>query len=105
MDITEAYAILDKHNLRTKADVLCRKKKLSEIPYDAIGHNKIYCDILGEKWIELRNQLNARLKALKLTILSDTDDAEINRLKQEMNEIHHAQSVLKEAAEKDYWLR
>lgn len=102
MDITEAFALLDKYSLRDKAKIECKRRKIDEAPYDMQGHHEVYSDLLQEVWIELRNKRDCRLKELGLSVIDKTDDQEINRLNGDMRDIADAQKVLKAVADYDY---
>ena len=133
MDVMDAIDLLKKYRLYDDAQNECKRKKIDEAPYDMKGHHEVYCSYLSKKWVELRDKRDKLLKVKCFEFdkipdnpkpvhndcffvgVSCTKDyckteckyyqENIAELVQAMNELSEAGKVLKEAAERDYWLR
>lgn len=133
LEIEDAFGLLDKYNLRERADRECILKKLDKAPYDMLGHHKVYCSLLDEKLREIRDLSLKKqkeqkhcnnMKAVKannslhedcffnrLTFNKNgacdecTLGIELAALDKEMNDLSEASKLLKEDAEEDYYRR
>ncbi|MCD7805834.1 MAG: hypothetical protein LUH19_00660 [Lachnospiraceae bacterium] len=54
MNTIEAINILEEYGLREKAEAECKRKKLDKVPYDMMGHHKVYCQFLNDKCTEIK---------------------------------------------------
>lgn len=102
MDIGKVVALLDKYNLKDKAEYECKKQKIEEVPYDMQGHHKVYSDLLQSVYCELKDKRDSRLKKLGLSTIDKTEDSDINNWNREMEDILDAQIILKKTADYDY---
>ena len=132
MDVGKAFELLDKYNLRKEAELECKRRKIDNAPYDMQGHNKVYCAFLSKQWIKLRDKLVdlqkidceywdnipeeikplhkecefARYALSKKNICCRCDyNVKLQEIEQEMYELSEAQRALKDAAERDYYLK
>ena len=131
MDSLDAINLLKEYNLFEAAQSECRKQKIDETPYDMQGHNKVYCQFLDKKRLELRKKAEMIQKAScenQVAVNSQQrphDDCFFNRflfvkngfctacslgneldaIEAEMAKLSEASRVLKEAAEYDYTWR
>lgn len=133
MDVIDAIDLLKKYGLYNAAQNECKRKKIDEAPYDMKGHHEVYCSYLLQKRVELRDKRDKlqKVKCFEFDNIPDSlkpvhDDCffvglsckenycktkckyyqeNIAELVQEINEISQAEKILKEAAERDYWLR
>lgn len=131
MNSLDAINLLKKYNLYEEAQCECRRLKLDKAPYDMMGHNKVYCQFLNKKWVELRDLSSKKQKnscgntdALE-SQKSIHDDCFFNRIafakngfckecslgkeldeiETEMRALSEASKVLEAAAEHDYMWR
>lgn len=133
MDVMDAVNLLKKYGLYNAAEAECKDKKLSNIPYDMIGHHKIYCSYLQKKVNEYRMEMNKVKEktcikwseipiekkpahdvcsfvepVLKNTFCKDcckVFSSSIIPISLKIQELNEAQDVLMSASEKDYWSR
>lgn len=133
MDVMDAISLLKKYNLYDSAQVECKNKKISTAPYDMQGHHDIYCKYLSKKWVEFRDKkikfqeikckyldvipsghkpAHDKCSFVEVTLFKELCSKsceyyrdEIKPLYDAMNELREAESVLKDAAQRDYWLR
>lgn len=131
MNSLDAINLLKKYDLYEAAQNECRRLKLASAPYDMMGHNKVYCQFLDNKWVELRKLADKKMKCKCFNLdamksqNSAHDDCFFNRLtfkksgscegcslageldsiETEMNHLSEASKVLKKAAEDDYTWR
>ncbi|EJE7236439.1 hypothetical protein FC820_06640 [Clostridium sporogenes] len=132
MDIERAFELLDKYNLRNEAELECKRRKIDTVPYDMQGHNKVYIEFLSKQWVKFRDQLLglqnigckcwdtipekikplhnecnfARYSLAKNNICCRYDyNIKLIEIEQEMYELSEAQKALKDATERDYYLR
>lgn len=132
MDVMDAVNLLKKYELLEKAERECLQKKIDKSPYDMVGHHNIYCNCLNSKWKELRDK-KQQLQKIKCkewdnipqkskpihdacefaqytisnyckTICKFYKD-EIEVIENAMKELNEAKSVLKKAAETDFYLK
>ena len=133
MDVIEAINLLKKYNLYERAENECNRLKLDKAPYDMIGHHKVYCQFLNQKWVELRKKRDVlqKLECMELENIEATSkpmhkecyfvcvsllekhcklkcqyyEEKIVPLEQELEELSQAEITLKKAAEKDFYLK
>lgn len=53
MDVVDAINLLKKYNLYDKAECECKRRKISEMPYDMQGHHDVYCQFLSKQYSKL----------------------------------------------------
>ena len=133
MDVKDAIDLLREYGLYDDAQNECKRKKIDKAPYDMKGHHEVYCSYLFKKWVEIRDKRNSllKVKCFEFDNIPDNpkpvhDDCffvgvgctkdycktkckyyqeNIAVLVQEMNELSEAQTVLKDASERDFWLK
>lgn len=133
MDVMDAVNLLKKYGVYNAAKAECENKKLSDIPYDMMGHHKIYCRYLQKLANEFREEMNKvkenscvkwseipqnekpahNVCSFIETVLKDTlckDNCKVYNLQimpisLKIKELNEAQDVLISAGEKDYWSR
>lgn len=133
MDVMDAINLLKKYNMYNDAEIECKRLKIDKAPYDMQGYHEVYCRYLSKKWVEIRNK-KEMLQKVKChewdNIMENSKPAHddcffvnislsqsickklckyyqdnIEPLEQAMAELSEAQKVLKEAAQKDFYLR
>lgn len=105
MDISGAFNLLERYNLKEEAKYECKERKIDEAPYDMAGHHKVYSELLGREWLKLRDKRDARLNELQINIIDKCDDEKLKCIIDAMKEIEEAQDVFKKVADNDYSLR
>lgn len=133
MDVLDAINLLKKYRVYDDAKSECMRKKIDKAPYDMQGHHEVYCHYLSKKWVELRDKRENLLKIkcvewdnIPDNMKSSHDDCyfvgvccskdycktkckyyrdNIAGLEHELEELSEAQKVLREAADRDFWLR
>lgn len=133
MDVMDAINLLKKYNMYDAAQAECKRKKISDAPYNMQGHHDVYCSYLSKKWIEFRDT-KTKLQNEKCKEWANISGAlkpvhddcffvetslrkkycetnckyyinEIEPLYNAMEELSEAQNVLKDAAQRDYYLK
>lgn len=130
MDIENVYNLLDKLEIREKAEQEC-KRELDEPPTNMAGRCEIYRDFLQKKSGDLNNQRNNMIREQaycsnsKQVLMSNSlhpdclfnrisfkavgacDNCklgmELNRIDSEIEQISEACKVLIQERDKDYW--
>lgn len=133
MDVMDAINLLKKYNIYDDAKNECRRLKIDEAPYDMQGHHDVYCRYLSKQWVKFKNEkeLLQKIKCIEWDNISDTPKPahdicwfvnssssksicknhckyyieKIAPIEDAMAELSEAQRVLKEVAQKDFYLR
>lgn len=133
MNVVDAISLLKKYNLSEDAEAERKRLKITKAPYDMQGLHNVYCDLLSKQSVKISNQIRAlrNIKCLEWENVEDDsrpvhDDCffaymslaknycttkcvyyreKIKPLEQELEELEQAEKVLKEAAQRDFYMR